>query len=252
MPELHHFEMPMSFTGRALIWGASSNILNPPNKNQGVFSSTVGKGCRAVARLVYQLAVIVLSPLGCMYHLFMAFTRKLEAWTWSDLKSKDRFSRLAWEHLKSAGHDALSPLPVILLIAHMFDTSERRRHLVGTRTEPAYLTEHSTFMMSPNTAFYSFVSKTLVKARKLLPAQKFMLNSLQRGIPVANPLEHTDNLSQMEKGLYRFDELWYWALRNREIRALSNTPSPDSTESILGCAVASHQGMYGRLSRGTF
>lgn len=211
MSELHHFEMPMSFTGRALIWGASSNILNPPNKKFDFYLEfTIGKCCRAIARLVYQVAIIVLVPFGTLYHLFMALTRGLQEWTWSNTRLKKRFSHLAVEHLRAAGLDLVYPLASFLCI-------------------------NPPFCFVPSKA-YEFFPLTIVKAPPLLSVDEQAVQLIMRRNKPA------DNVSQMRKGLYQFRDLLRAALKLRERDNLSQMPSLEDREVHKLCGYPSYLG----------
>ena len=239
-------EMPMSFTGQALLWGTCSNILNPPNQGQGLTNRIVGKPIRAIARLIYQIAIALLAPFGALYHLGMAIRIKEIAKT-NNQEPPETFK----EHLKAAKHD-----------------------IIGT------LTLGMPFCIKPEDAVYNYLSPSLVKS-KPLTKEEILNNQFSQAFIVPqdfnydNPCKtetenwnkqiadtfsqpsqsdftskdltlknvHQINADKMAQGLYRFDELMRRALWYRDVTTI--LPSGDDVNVHVLCFEASYIRAYG-------
>jgi hypothetical protein len=218
MTHLPYNKMPISFTGQALLAGATSYILNPPNSGQSVANIVIGKPVRAVARLIYQVAIAVIAPFGVGYHWTMAAYHRL-----CDRKEVEH-QALAWEHFKAGLTDLISLATL------------------GARTP---------FFLQPNSSVSYYTSASLVKAShlqeyQLAEAAKWLDNN-KHWVEIRPVNDETGNeqLNQMKDGLYRFDELIHRALVVREVVDRGIMHSLDAPGVHLHCAVASLAGIYG-------
>lgn len=97
--------MPMTFTGQALLAGANSFILNPPNRGLQGNCVFIGKAMRGIARTIYMLVIgFIIAPLGAIYHT-LATLRYGIHWTVATTENKPRLAAHTWEHFKAAFHD---------------------------------------------------------------------------------------------------------------------------------------------------
>lgn len=66
-------QLPVSFMGQALIFGAHTKVLNPIKEGTDYSTKLLKNPLRFLARLVYQVATaILIAPFGALYHLGMA------------------------------------------------------------------------------------------------------------------------------------------------------------------------------------
>ena len=207
-------EMPVSFYGQALLFGAKTNFLNPPNNGQGVLNHTLGRGVRVVARLVYQLACAIITPLGFVYHEGAALKNWIQSSFTNIPDLKTRRKALAWEHFK-AGVNDVSVLGVT----------------------PA-------FFLFPNKIVERLMSNSLVRPEgEVLASEEF---HLRRGGRVQSSHYNVDmqiDLARMDQGLYRYDMLVRHALLVRE--EWGSYPSLDDGRVKQLCCLAAHNGAYG-------
>jgi hypothetical protein len=204
-------EMPMSFSGRGLFWAANSNLLNPPNVYQGYAQIFLGKPLRFIARLVYQIAIVIVGPFGLLYHLAMALINKVRSISAEDDENKLKFNLLAFEHLKASLHD----LEVTVSL--------------GARTP---------FCIEPIRSVSHFLSSSLVQSVALNDG---LLSRLT--LPAKIGANHPNHVAQMKQGLYRFDELVHRVLSARDTEG-----EPFDFHSDLGhayCFLSSAYGTYG-------
>lgn len=207
---LHHFEVPMSISGQALLFGATSNILNPINKGQGPFQKIVGKPLRMLARLIYQIAIaLIIAPLGAIYH----FGSALGNWVVSRILEEERgtYAAFAWEHLKASGNE-------------LFFT----------------LAAGGIFWINPKNSVSEFLSSSLVKAAPLLPAEERTFNGPFG--PLITHVNFPKHLKNMHDGFYTFSELVFRALYLRE--DTGTMPRLDNREVRKFCYVNAQHGTY--------
>lgn len=239
MSVLHYSEMPMSFTGRAMLWGASSSIFNLPLSKKGCCNSVIHNVLQPLARIVYQLAAIVLFPLGMAYHLTMATARKLQSWVWCNADTKVRAKALAWEHLKAAGYDGAY---FFAIFASIF-ASESQRARNTTKI----------FVIDPEQTVKQGMSSTLVKATPLSDIEEVVVEEVCKKKNGLEHYAHKSNIERMKTGLYHFDELVYQGLvlrHNDKVKPLASRICQsiplDDFQIRISCAGASYEGTYAR------
>jgi hypothetical protein len=100
--------MPVSFTGQFLYALTSSDVLNPPNRDQERTSIYFGKPLRAVVRMVVALIVPIFASLvGTVYHAIKTIALKIEAKKHQEDSVKHKeIDRLAQAHGYAALIDA--------------------------------------------------------------------------------------------------------------------------------------------------
>lgn len=99
-------QVPTSFAGQALLCGANSMLLNPPNILQNNrWSTFIAKPIRAIVRLIYAIAItIFLTPIGVVYHLAATIRYSLD-FCIADKRRRPELKAYAREHLKASIYD---------------------------------------------------------------------------------------------------------------------------------------------------
>lgn len=112
-------DMPASLAGQALLFGARSHLLNPPNLGQDRVSRMLGKPIRFIARLIYGLVVNFLaSVLGVAYHAGAAAVngiKELKAHLMKDTKQQAYYHEMAMAHFEAFRGDLVGALSLGLL-----------------------------------------------------------------------------------------------------------------------------------------
>lgn len=215
---LHHFEMPISFSGRALLFGAKSNIFNPsqkiPNSISGICLSVPKVLVVHTIHTIYRIAIAILAPFGAIYHLVKALACWLESKIWHGKTARERFAVLAWEHLKASYHD-LCYVIKLEPVTHFCSILEE-----SVRTQ---------------------LSSSLVKVAPLhsTEVQQFMNQFSSQSVHS----QFNENLKNMCNGLYKFNQVVYRALLLRS-NQIGSMPSISSREVRQVCFNASMSGTY--------
>lgn len=218
--------MPTSFTGQALLWAAQTHILNPPNNNQGPVQRFVGKPLRAIARLIYQIAVgILIAPLGVLYHIGAAITYKVMSIRTPEGDLKERKSAIAWEHFKAAMNDILG-----------FPLARTPFFLDPKRSVSAYFSSTEVKVDNPiRNPNYSQENYEILK--KVMEERK---------IEIPPSPSYETYKGSFQQNLYRQDEL---VLRSLGLREMTSFTHRLDDEGVLWLSdLAAWQGTYGMQS----
>ena len=251
-------EMPMSFTGRALLWGANSNVLNPPNQGQSLGNRIVGKPLRVIARMIYQIAIAILAPFGALYHLSMAIINKQSAFNAPDDEVAKRHDRLVWEHFKASMHDISTTLSLSARTLFCFEpNSSVSSYLSSSLVQGPPLTSDE--IMNDEFPYALILAKKLSHENHVIETEKQeewkvrIMSTLPLMNEINNPSSnsriepvvktHADNARDMARGFYRFDELVHRALWYRDF--MHTLPSLDHVSVRVLCFNNSFHGTYG-------
>lgn len=225
---LHSFDVPTSFSGKALLWRAQKEI-----KYHNVNKC---KCLRSLLTLIYLYAVVILIPFGILYHSFMALTCKLKAVTY--FRSK-RLHLLAKEHFNAALLDLCSILPFEIAIEK--NQQGEKRMSFFWRSSSILGTRDICELGS------GCISSCLVK---VAPLQTNQLSTFTATLPTGSTSHafHSQNIQDMQKGYFRLRELVFNALKVQFEQSLATMPSLSDTRVYMKCLKASWDGRYNNIT----
>ena len=183
-------EMPASFVGQGLLWGAKSPLLNPINKNQGNFNRYVGKPVRCVVRIVHEIGLRFIAPFGMAYHIGRSVEHVIRAGRTFDYMHKAKMRSLAWENLKATFNDLYA------------------------------ITTSTFFSFQPNISVAAYLNNSYVKFDPLLDSDIAKL--APHVVKHKKSSLHDKRLEHMKRGIYEFDILTNIELGMREVEVNDN------------------------------